>query len=86
MFCYIVLGFIFVGEALSQTELSSADKQTTLDEHNRLRGMVSPTAANMLRMVSLRVITCPVSAAVINNQFLIQCIKANILCFLIMPL
>ncbi len=75
MFCYIVLGFIFVGEALSQTELSSADKQATLDEHNRLRGMVSPTAANMLRMVSLREynhmssVSCSNQSSVSNSMY-----------------
>ncbi len=48
-----MLLLVLFGAALSQTELSVADKQTILNEHNRLRGMVSPTVANMLRMVSL---------------------------------
>ncbi len=53
MMYIILLLLALFGAALSQTSLSAADKQTILNEHNRLRGMVSPTAANMLRMVSL---------------------------------
>ncbi len=48
---YILQWLGLFGAALSQAELSAADKQTILGEHNRLRGMVSPAAANMLRMV-----------------------------------
>jgi len=33
-------------------ELSETEKQIILNEHNRLRSLVSPTAANMQAMVS----------------------------------
>ena len=40
-----------LGPVFSQTGLSASEKQTILNEHNRLRGLVRPTAANMQRMV-----------------------------------
>ena len=36
----------------AQNSLSAEDKQELLDAHNMFRGMVSPPATNMLRMVS----------------------------------
>ena len=47
-----VLWASLLGPILSQTELTDEDKQIILNYHNTLRGMVSPTAANMLEMVS----------------------------------
>ena len=52
MLRYCLLVSVVVGHALCQTGLSSTDSQTILNEHNRLRGLVSPTATNMQRMVS----------------------------------
>ena len=49
---FSVLWASLLGPILSQTELTDEDKQIILNYHNTLRGMVSPTAANMLEMVS----------------------------------
>ena len=43
---------LLVVNVASQTNLTDEDKETILNEHNRLRGIVSPTASNMQRMVS----------------------------------
>jgi len=51
MVIYILFVWTILGPALSQTILSECDKETLLNEHNRLRGLVRPTAANMRRMV-----------------------------------
>ena len=39
--------------AAGQTSLSSEDQQELLNAHNHFRGIVSPHASNMERMVSL---------------------------------
>ena len=49
----LVVLLLMSGLAKCQTGLSSADMQQILDEHNRLRGLVNPTAANMERMVNI---------------------------------
>ena len=41
-----------VEEVVCQTELTADDKLEILNAHNNFRGMVTPTAANMERMVS----------------------------------
>ena len=52
MLRYCLLVSVVLGHALCQSGLSSTEKQTILNEHNKRRGLVSPTAANMKRMVS----------------------------------
>lgn len=47
----ICLGF--VDQALRQTSLSSQDQQELLNAHNHYRSIVSPSASNMERMVSV---------------------------------
>ncbi len=38
--------------AAAQNALTEADEEELLDAHNSFRGMVNPSASNMLRMVS----------------------------------
>ena len=47
---YIIL-FAHIEKSFSQ--LSEAEKQAILDEHNRLRGMVDLPASNMQQMVEM---------------------------------
>ena len=47
--------FLLLGRVNGQTGLSESDKQTVLTAHNQFRGMVSPTASNMERMVNYSV-------------------------------
>ncbi len=49
---FIMVLIAFKYEAM-QAELSSADMMDILDEHNKLRGSVNPTVANMQKMVRL---------------------------------
>ena len=49
---YAACSFVLLSVTHAQMSLSEADKQELLDAHNRLRGMVSPLATNMERMVS----------------------------------
>ena len=52
LWCLLFLvSSLSLGPVFSQTGLSASEKQTILNEHNRLRELVSPTAANMQRMV-----------------------------------
>ena len=52
---YLTTVFIlgFVDQALCQTSLSSQDQQKLLNAHNHYRSIVSPSASNMERMVSV---------------------------------
>lgn len=52
---YLTTVFIlgFVDQALCQTSLSSQDQQELLNAHNHYRSIVSPSASNMERMVSV---------------------------------
>ena len=52
MLWYCLILSVLLGQAWCQTDLTNAEKQTILNEHNRLRGLVSPTATNMQKMVS----------------------------------
>ena len=52
-FLALVLSCLLAAEGvMGQTRLSESDKQSILDAHNRLRGMVNPSASNMQIMVS----------------------------------
>ena len=42
-----------IAQAMCQSGLTETEKQAILDEHNKLRGRVNPTASNMERMVGL---------------------------------
>ena len=43
---------LLYGQVSCQTGLTSQDRQELLDAHNHYRGIVSPTASNMERMVT----------------------------------
>ena len=53
MFWHATFFFSFLGSVFSQTNLSAWDRENLLGEHNRLCGMVNPTATNMQRMVRI---------------------------------
>ena len=54
----ICLGY--VDQAMCQTSLSSQDQQELLNAHNHYRSIVSPSASNMERMVSVWAIEQPI--------------------------
>ena len=54
------IAIVFVS---AQNSLSSADKQELLEAHNMFRGMVNPSATNMLRMVRHKYISILISFA-----------------------
>ncbi len=40
-------------DGITDAVVSAADKQTIVDEHNKYRSGVSPTAGNMMKMVRI---------------------------------
>ena len=54
MVCVVLLlSCVLFEGVLCQTGLTDADEQEILDAHNSFRGQVSPSAANMERMVEI---------------------------------
>ena len=51
VFLFSLFWTSLIALVMSQTQLTDEDKQAILKFHNTLRGIVSPTATNMLLMV-----------------------------------
>ena len=54
---FVVFLILLLDRVLGQSGLSKLDEQEILDSHNYFRGLVTPTASNMERMVSIQTLS-----------------------------